>query len=200
VARSKTEPGRPTRVFGVLAEDGTDCDTVRVLIRRSTGDPGAVVKSRYGHGCGELRKRASAWMHALVEAGCTHLVLVHDLDRGRSSLPEPLLRAMLEAKAYPARVPRLICIPIEEIEAWFLSDPALIKKKGARGSKGRTDYPKPHREPDPKQLLGQLLRDERGRYRYDTNWNPELAELLDLDVCAKRCPAFAELRAFVART
>ena len=28
--------------------------------------------------------------------------------------------------------------------------------------------------------------------------NNELAELLDLELCARRCPSFAELRAFVA--
>jgi len=28
--------------------------------------------------------------------------------------------------------------------------------------------------------------------------NPGLAEILDLELCARRCPSFAELRAFVA--
>jgi hypothetical protein len=196
VARSKTRRA-PARVFGVLAEDATDCKTTAVLIGRIA--PGALVRSRYGNGCANLRRKAFAWMRDLAADGCTDLLLIHDLDRDPFNgelNDEGELRRRLESIKGPRGVPRLVCIPVEEIEAWFWADPAVLTKVARRKvPEGKSE---PHRVPRPKEELERLSRDERGRTRYDTNDNPALAKDLDPDLCAQRCKSFAALRAFVA--
>ena len=91
---------------------------------------------------------------------------------------------------------RLICIPVEEIEAWFLADRGLVSRRVAHGRKCR-DYLHPHAVVRPKELLQRLSCDAGGHVHYSTNDNHRLAAELSLDVCAARCPAFADLRRFV---
>src|SRR5437868_3650650 len=72
---------RTNRAYGVLAEDRTDCDVVRVFIRRILADDSVKVRARSGKGCARLRRKAEPFMRDLVAAGCTRLIVLHDLDR-----------------------------------------------------------------------------------------------------------------------
>lgn len=51
----------------------------------------------------------------------------------------------------------------------------------------------------PKERLRELSTRRHGRAIYSTTVNEELARTLDLELCASRCRAFAELRSFVER-
>src|SRR5580700_6514211 len=115
---------------GVLAEDQTDCKTIQVLISRIA--PRLGVKPRAAKGCAKLRRKAAAWMAELHSAGCSAIVLVHDLDNANESV----LRAELASHPAPAGIPACICIPVEELEAWFWSDSATLRKVG-RGNGAR---------------------------------------------------------------
>jgi len=107
---------------------------------------------------------------------------------------EARLRAELESIPFPQGTERHICIPIEEVEAWFFSDPKILKKYGAAGKATAS----PHSVRRPKETLRALSKWENKKPRYSTNENPRLAAELDLDLCAKRCPAFRAFRTFVA--
>ena len=96
--------------------------------------------------------------------------------------------------AVPSGLTSLICIPVEELEAWFWSDPAIVEEIG-RG-KGKA-HPSPHLIAKPKEALIRLSMAGDKKPRYSTNDNPRLAEKLALDVCAGRCRAFRELRDLV---
>ncbi len=50
----------------------------------------------------------------------------------------------------------------------------------------------------PKEKLRDLSWRAHRKYSDATTQNHALAEILDLELCARRCPSFAELRAFVA--
>ena len=59
------------------------------------------------------------------------------------------------------------------------------------------DHPSPHLIPRPKERLISLSRGANQRPRYSTNDNAALAEKLNLELCAKRCPSFKTMRDFV---
>ena len=180
--------------IGVIAEDDTDCDVVSVLVRRILPPPLARLRvmRRRAEGCASLRRKAKAWMRDLAASGCTSVVLLHDCDKN----DESTLRSALARIETPSSIARLICIPVEELEAWFWSDPVVVTEVG-RGT-GKV-VPEPHRLKDPKEALIRLSRDEGRKPLYSVNDNKELAELLDLDLCERRCPAFRDLRQFVLR-
>jgi Domain of unknown function (DUF4276) len=188
--------------FGVLAEDATDCNAVAVLVRRIAREVTAApigIDKHSTDGCAELRKKAGARMRQMVGDGCAAAIVVHDLDRSPNNYglnDEADLRKRLEAIEVPPGLARLICIPVEELEAWFWADPVVVQIVG-RG-KGK-DHASPHLIKQPKEQLQRLSKAANGKPRYSTNNNEALAEKLDLAICARRCPSFRALQEFVHR-
>lgn len=188
-----------TRV-GVLAEDATDCAALGVLIRRiarQSSDAPVGISEYKGKGCSRLRRKAEANIRDLARQGCNGVVLLHDLDRDPANGElnnEASLRRELEAIAIPAGVQRLVCVPVEEIEAWFWSDPAVVQEVG-RGQ-GQA-HPSPHSIRSPKEALMRLSIGANRKPRYSTIDNARLASKLDLELCAQRCPSFHSLKTFV---
>lgn len=180
--------------LGLIAEDRTDVETLKVLIRR-TWEMQRVepvrITARASKGCSKLVRKASKWMRELASSGCERVILVHDRDRH----DELQLRTKLERIEVPAGVRRLLCIPVEELEAWFWSDPGVLSVV-SRGSCG-DDCPSPHLIAAPKEELRRLSSNGGRKPLYSTAENPRLAALLDMGLCARRCPAFAELQGFV---
>jgi hypothetical protein len=187
---------------GVLAEDETDCDALRELINRILDDVGAPrvgVDRDWGNGCAGLRRKARAMLRQMASKGCGAVVLVHDLDRDPANgqlRDERALRAALEAIECPTGVRRLICIPVEELEAWFWSDQELLDEVAGIKGKAKAAH-QPELVKQPKEQLIRLSRDAGKKPRYSTNENANLAKKLNLDVCAQRCRSFREFYNFV---
>jgi len=109
-------------VLGVLGEDRNDCDVLHTLIQRIVAERNVPteklkVHKRGQNGCATLRRKAEPWMRELAERGCRSVIIIHDRDRN----DETQLRQRLSGLAVPAGVQRHVCIPVEEIEAWFFS-------------------------------------------------------------------------------
>lgn len=185
--------------IGVLTEDATDGDTVRILIQRLRHPERIAVKTRAAGGCGEIKRKGVPWARDLERAGCSALVVVCDLDRDAQGQlrNEPALRQRLETLELPAGLRRHVCIPVEEIEAWFWADQALLDRIGSPGAVRA--HAQPHCIRQPKEALIRLSRDGQRRARYSTLDNPAYAKSLDLKVCAQRCPSFRALRDFIAQ-
>jgi hypothetical protein len=186
---------RPRPAFGVVAEDDTDFRVARVLIHRLGGEE-LTVRRRVTNGSGKLEQKLGIWQSQLAQDGCQALIVLRDLDRNALNAlhDESALRRKLERAALPAGVRRLICIPIEELEAWFWSDPRVVQKVGRGQGKASAS---PHRIVRPKEELIRLSRQAHGRPLYSTNDNEELARLLDLERCARCCDSFRDFRDFV---
>lgn len=188
--------------IGILTEDPTDAETIGVLIRRIAATRGAAhgalgLKARSGGGCAQLRQKAQAWMRQLVEIDeCSALVLVHDLDRNPQN---GQLRDEHELRRQLARIPAPVaphlCIPVEELEAWFFACERVLQEICR---KPMSASPSPHTIASPKERLFELSRGANRKPRHSTNDNPRYAELLELEACARRCPAFHELSEFIA--
>jgi Domain of unknown function (DUF4276) len=183
--------------IAVIAEDDTDCDAIKNIIRRVL-DENVSTKKWASNGCSTLRRKLSAKLSSLSDDGCNAFFIIHDLDRNpeNGALNDEIqLRNVLEKSASDInRSARHICIPIEELEAWFWSDPKVIKYIGKGKGKASAN---PHSLAKPKEELIKLSRDEKRRPRYSVNMNAELAEKLDLELCAQRCDSFRELLEFL---
>jgi len=183
--------------IAIIAEDNTDCDTFRNIVHRVLGKQ-IKVKHWGANGCSTLKQKLPAKLKAMHDVGCDAFIIVHDLDRNpenNSLNDEERLRQILEdASSNVKYISKYICIPIEELEAWFLSDPNVVQYIG-RG-KGSA-HPNPHLVSKPKEYLIKLSIDEKRKPRYATNMNAELIDRLDFDICAQRCGAFKNLLDFL---
>jgi Domain of unknown function (DUF4276) len=183
--------------IAVIAEDDTDCDAIKNIIRRVL-DENVSTKKWASNGCSTLRRKLSAKLSSLSDDGCNAFIVIHDLDRNPENgmlNDEAQLRRVLEKSASDInRSARHICIPIEELEAWFWADPKVIEYIGKGKGKASAN---PRSVVQPKEALIKLSRDEKRRPRYSTNMNAEIAGRLDLDLCAQRCESFRDLRTFL---
>jgi Domain of unknown function (DUF4276) len=188
--------------IGIIAEDETDINTFKEIIQRIFDEKSnrkfrAVIQGRQDGGCGKIVAKGTVWAKELFDKGYNNIIIIHDLDR--SKVNNALnninkLRLELNRIQFPSNSNSFICIPVEEIEAWFWSDDKIIKKIG----KGRG---KAHLTPElivkPKEKLITLSRDKGKKPLYDTNDNETFAKILDLEICRARCPSFDNLVKFL---
>jgi len=181
---------------GLIVEDASDYESIKVLIKRITNKSNLKFKKAIGHGCGKIRRKASSYAIDLHKRGCNMLILVHDLDR--NDLLK--LRADLENKLASSPLKHnFVCIPIEEIEAWFLSDPDGIKTtfslKGNRKIKGN-----PETISSPKEKLEDFVYycSAKSKIYLNTKHNALLAENLSLSIMKNKCGSFKALYTFVS--
>jgi hypothetical protein len=183
--------------IALIAEDNTDCEAIRTIVHRVLGAE-VTTKKWASKGCSSLTKKLRAKLKLLSTEGCNIFIVVHDLDRNpqNGSLNnEQALRSKLEELSSEIEsLKKHICIPIEELEAWFWSDPEVIKYLG--GEKGKA-HPNPHEIKSPKEKLIELSVGENRKPRYSTNMNVELAERLNLNICSDRCASFKNLLNFL---
>ena len=183
--------------IAIIAEDDTDCKTVRKIVHRLLGN-NISTKMWGSKGCSKLRRKLPVKIKELSREGCNAFVILHDLDRNpQNGDPnnELELREKLEKSISNLQgIRKHICIPMEELEAWFWSDPEVIKHIGRGKGQAKAN---PHTIPKPKEELLKLSIGENRQPRYSTNMNAELAAMLNLDICCDRCPSFKELRSFL---
>ena len=60
----------------------------------------------------------------LTKSGCEHILLFHDLDRNHEKELRLILSSKVNENEYPNSI---IIVPVEELEAWLLSDGNAIK-------------------------------------------------------------------------
>ena len=106
--------------IALITEDETDYWPVRIIIERILDRNNLTFKPKFGGGSGKLVGKCLAWSRELSVKGCNLLIIVHDLDRNDAKALEDNLKTKLTNSPISNRY---ICIPIEELEAWFLADP-----------------------------------------------------------------------------
>lgn len=91
-----------SKVIGVIAEDVSDVKVVYHILEKYLGAGGVSVKKFVGNGCGKLRQKCDSWADNLIQRGCEHILIFHDLDRNK----EPELRRKLAAKISEEKYPK----------------------------------------------------------------------------------------------
>lgn len=181
-----------SKVIGVIAEDKSDVEVVEALLSKYVSKNKFSIKRFVGDGCGKLKNKCDSWTKMLFASGCHHVFVFHDRDRET----EFELRKLLDKKLPKELFPRsLIVIPIEELEAWLLSDPVALKEvfNLPKVPKAIADC---EAVPSPKEFLERLIW-SIGKKRYvNTMHNRKIAERVSLESLVK-CSSYIPFDKYV---
>lgn len=126
---------------------------------------------------------------------CTVLIVLHDKDRND---PDNL-RGSLRSKLRDCKIAnQLICIPIEELEAWFLSDMRAVRIVFTLKSEPKA-IASPELVVSPKEELKRIVKrvSDKRKISIATLMNKRLAEEVNIDLVNRKCPSFRDFNNFV---
>ena len=113
-----------SKKIGVIAEDSSDICVINEILMKYMDCNKYSIKKFVGNGCGKLRNKCGVWANMLSKSGCEHIMVFHDLDRNDKSHLLDMLENKVSKDSFPSSI---IVIPVEELEAWLLSDAKAIK-------------------------------------------------------------------------
>jgi hypothetical protein len=178
---------------GIIAEDNSDVEVIRILAKKISKIPFSI-SPMVGHGCGKIPAKAHGWAKELHFRGCTHLILVHDLDdKNYATLMHSLTEAL---KPCPINK-HAIVIPTRELEAWLLADHATITNV-MKLRKPMQRIAAPESINNPKEHLRDVIwkNSEKSVTYINTLHNAQIARVLDTDEL-QRCPSFLPFEQFI---
>jgi Domain of unknown function (DUF4276) len=179
-------------MYAVIAEDPSDFETLKALIKRISGNPSTSIKGKGYSGCAEMLRKGASLFDSLN--ACTRYIICYDSDR---DTVENRLQAIKEVfSRTKAKGEFCALIPKQEIESWILADLQSISKviPSWRPTK---EFHHPEEVDDPKEFVERLSREQqRPRYVHSIH-NQRVAIHLDLAVVEKKCPSFKPLISIV---
>ena len=182
-----------SKVIGVIAEDSSDVDVIRILLKKTSAKKFSTTHF-VGKGCGPLKKKIPGWCKAFKQKGVYAVLVVHDLDRNDLAQLQQKLTDMLPDKLFTKST---VVIPIEELEAWLLSDEVAIKKALNLQSTPKSIH-HPETIVSPKEHLGALIKQNSkgGLKQYvNTVHNSLIAQNISIVKLAK-CASFKSFSDF----
>lgn len=179
--------------IGVIAEEQSDVDVLYELTCKLVPEHEFHFDKFLGHGCGKLRRKCHPWAINLLRRGCSHLVVLHDLD----CYSEAELRRELEAGVRDVGFDAyVVVLPAREIEAWLLADSLALKTTFSMRRVPTT--PKhPETLTDPKTFLTELVWRSCSKRYVNTLHNRRIAALTRLTRLSV-CSSFAPYPRFIA--
>ena len=176
--------------IGVIAEEQNDVDVLYEFTSKLIAENKFKFSKFVGHGCGMLRRKCGAWAKNLASRGCTHLVVMHDLDnRNEAELRRELCDAIKKFDN------SLILIPILELEAWLLCDAVAIKKTFGVTKHLKTPA-NPERVVNPKEKLRDIVYKSCKKRYINTIHNKKIAAAIQVKHL-KACSSFSSYPNFI---
>jgi hypothetical protein len=183
-------------MFAILAEDRSDAESLVTIVRRLIGTRNQSIRSKGFSGCGELCRKAGSQIQILAKKGATHFIICHDSDGNEPREIKAKVEAAIREKVRDDH-DCCIVVPIQEIEAWMIADEHAIRRVIPTLSIKAVSNPESVESPK-EWLIGESRKGRSRPLYVPTIHNPRVAEYIDLDVLAKKCPAFQPLKQFVS--
>lgn len=182
-------------MYGILAEDDSDTQTLKVIVKRLAGNSSLTVKTKSYNGCGKLLRKGAKQLQLFKELSLTRFIVCHDADG-----PDPRQKHDLVIRkiVQPSGLSSDCCvvIPVQELEAWILAD--IECASNVFPSWKPKPIENPESIPRPKEYVERLSRSSNHKPRYShAVHNERMAKHLDLGKVATKCSAFRTLVAFV---
>lgn len=179
--------------IGVIAEDKSDVEVLYELTCKLTSETNFSFRKFIGHGCGKLRKKCGAWSENLLKRGCSHLIVIHDLDNNDESRLRRELETIITNVGFRSHV---ILIPVYEIEAWLLFDPKALKKTFSMQREPKLNA-NPETIRDPKLYLSNIVWKSCKKRYLNTVHNQKIANAIRIDKLRNSC-SFSPYPDFIA--
>lgn len=179
---------------GIIAEDTSDVNSVKVLIKAIT-NKNIGSKQFVGKGSGKILRKCKAWSEQLALKGCSVLILIQDSDTSNTKKIEDLHDTLKNALATCSIKKHIISIPVQELEAWLLSDPSAIAKT-FNLKKTPKVLGKIENINSPKEHLGKIVAKE-GKTFIHTIHNEKIASNLNLKTVLEKSASFEPFYNFI---
>jgi hypothetical protein len=182
-------------VYGILGDDKSDVETLKVLVKRLADNQALPVKTKGYGGCANMLRKGAKQLVLFRDLACTRFIVCYDADGPDPKPKHELVRTRI---VEPSGIDKGVCIviPVQEIEAWILADIECATEIFTSWN------PKPINNPEqissPKEYLEKLSRDSRQKPRYShATHNERMAKYIDLRKVCDKCSAFRVLAKFV---
>ncbi|UWX56249.1 DUF4276 family protein [Maribacter litopenaei] len=178
------------KAIGLIVEDNSDFNSFKIIISRITKKDNLTFKKAVGNGCGKMKRKAVSYANILSKKGCDLIILVHDLDRNDINILRKELNQIINSSNAKNK---FVCIPVEELEGWFLGDPEGIKDTFGLGRVPKIKG-KPESVDSPKERLEDFVYQcsNKSKIYLNTKHNDLLSERLDLQKIRNKCDSFKE--------
>ncbi len=185
-------------MYGVLAEDVSDVEVLKILIRRMCNCSSLQIEQRGYGGCGDMLRKGARDLKLLQKLGCRRFIICYDSD-GHD--PESRKQQIMDRIVGPSPLAVDTClslVPVQELEAWILADIESAIPKVFPSWKP-VAVKNPEAISSPKERLVSSSRTGNSKPIYIPSiHNRQVAKHLNLRYVAKRCRSFSPLSEFVA--
>lgn len=186
-------------MYGIIAEDKSDIECLKVLIKRLKNNNSLSIKGMGYGGCARMLIKGANQLNIYHKAGVTHFVICYDKDRAtkKNRYNEVVDRVVKPSGIHKSNNKICILIPTEEMEAWILADIEAVTKI-IPSWKPSERFSSPELVESPKEKLEKLSRIKSSKPLYvHATHNQQVFEHIDLETVKSKCPSFAELYKFV---
>jgi len=184
-------------LYGVIGEDQSDVETLKVLIKRLANNEKLPVYTKGYAGCGEMLRKGAAQFKVFASKGAVRFVVCYDADRSKPAERELEARQKVWNRALADGISGECCIvvPVQELEAWILADLSSVSK--VISSWTPKDVGSPELINNPKEHMERLSRSHQKPKYIHAVHNPRIAHHLNLEKVADKCSSFVPLVRFV---
>jgi hypothetical protein len=182
-------------MYGILAEDDSDTQVLKILVRRLAGNPSLHVKTKSFGGCGRLLRKGAKQLRLFGDLNLRRFIVCHDADGlDPSENRDLVMREIVRPSGMTSQC--CIVVPVQELEAWILADIECACK--VFGSWRPKAIANPESISNPKEYIERLSRGDNRRPLYShATHNEKMAAHLDLEKVKTKCRSFVALDAFV---
>lgn len=179
--------------IGIIAEEQNDVDVMYEFTCKIINENMFSFKKFIAHGCGKLRRKCKSWAENLLDRGCSHLIILHDLDDNNEDVLNVKLNEMVYELNYKGYI---ILIPIFEIESWLLTDSTAIKKTFSLPKLPKLPV-NPEIIRDPKEKLEQIVWKACKKHYINTIHNKKIATQININKVISLCKSFRKYPIFL---
>lgn len=185
-------------MYGIIAEDNSDIECLKVIIKRLAKNDSLKIKHKGYKGCANMLRDGWKDLKAYSQLSyITHFIVCYDKDdsKGQTRYEEVINKIIKPSGLKNKKV--CILIPIQEMEAWILADIESVTKV-ISSWKPAEKFQSPELIESPKEKLTKLSQTKSSKPLYDyVTHNQQVFKHIDLEIVKKKCPSFAELYEFV---
>lgn len=186
-------------MYGIIAEDNSDIECLKVLIKRLADNHTLTIKGKGYKGCANLLRDGWNQLKVYEKSGINRFIICYDKDKAtKQSRYEEIISKILKPSDIKKDKNKIcILIPTEEIETWILADIKAVTQIISSWQPSE-NFSSPEMVENPKEKLIKLSQIKNSKPLYDyTTHNPKIFEKINLQTVKNKYPSFAELYEFV---